>query len=66
MPPTDSRPAPAGSPRARPLEAVGSAVHCTVGIMAYNEEASIADAIDSILDQGTSDGRLSEVIVVAR
>jgi glycosyltransferase involved in cell wall biosynthesis len=33
--------------------------------MAYNEEASIADAIASILDQETSSCRLAEVIVVA-
>jgi glycosyltransferase involved in cell wall biosynthesis len=33
--------------------------------MAYNEEASIADAIASILDQETSSCRLTEVIVVA-
>jgi hypothetical protein len=33
--------------------------------MAYNEEATIADAIASILDQGTSGCRLAEVIVVA-
>jgi poly-beta-1,6-N-acetyl-D-glucosamine synthase len=65
MPPVDNRPSPAAAPRAKQLEPVGSAVHCTVGIMAYNEEASIADAIDSILDQGTSSGRLSEVVVVA-
>jgi glycosyltransferase involved in cell wall biosynthesis len=33
--------------------------------MAYNEEASIAEAIDSILDQDTGSCRLSEVVVVA-
>ena len=37
----------------------------SVGVMAYNEEASIADAIASILDQRPSCGNLAEVIVVA-
>lgn len=39
----------------------GVASGCSVGVMAYNEEANIADAIHSILQQP----RIAEVIVVA-
>jgi glycosyltransferase involved in cell wall biosynthesis len=49
----------------RRLRAAGSEIECAVGIMAYNEEATIADAIASIRDQSTSGCRISEVIVVA-
>lgn len=38
---------------------------CSVGIMAYNEEHNIADAIGSILEQRLSAGRIAELIVVA-
>lgn len=41
------------------------AVAYSVGVMAYNEEASIADAIDSILGQRPSGGTLDQIIVVA-
>jgi hypothetical protein len=41
------------------------AVDCSVGIMAYNEEANIADALDSILGQRLTVGRVAEVVVVA-
>jgi hypothetical protein len=37
----------------------------SVGVMAYNEEAGIADTIDSILGQRPSSGTLAEVIVIA-
>ncbi len=45
-----------------------SAVHetdCSVGVMAYNEEANIAAALDSILRQQLAAGRITELIVVA-
>jgi poly-beta-1,6-N-acetyl-D-glucosamine synthase len=43
-----------------------SAGDCSVGVMAYNEEANIADALASILDQQFTGGRrLAELIVVA-
>ncbi len=40
-------------------------LRCSVGIMAYNEEANIADAISSVLDQELAASRLTELIVVA-
>jgi biofilm PGA synthesis N-glycosyltransferase PgaC len=43
----------------------GFAPQCSVGIMAYNEEANIADAIASILEQQTRWGVIAEIIVVA-
>jgi len=42
-----------------------SEVECSVGIMAYNEEANIAHALHSILRQELTAKRISEVIVVA-
>jgi poly-beta-1,6-N-acetyl-D-glucosamine synthase len=38
---------------------------CSVGIMAYNEEANIADAIGTILRQRLAPSRITELIVVA-
>lgn len=38
---------------------------CSVGVMAYNEEANIAAALDSILSQQPAAGRITELIVVA-
>jgi poly-beta-1,6-N-acetyl-D-glucosamine synthase len=38
---------------------------CSVGMMAYNEQANIADAIGSILDQQLTTMTLRELIVVA-
>ena len=38
---------------------------CSVGIMAYNEEANIADAIGAILGQELTAGHIAELIVVA-
>ncbi len=44
----------------------GSTWDCSVGVMAYNEEANIADALASILDQQfTGQRRIAELIVVA-
>ena len=40
-------------------------LRCSVGVMAYNEEANIAQAIDSILRQDPAGERLTEIIVVA-
>jgi biofilm PGA synthesis N-glycosyltransferase PgaC len=41
------------------------ALTCSVGIMAYNEEANIANAIETILTQTTVCGQIMELIVVA-
>jgi poly-beta-1,6-N-acetyl-D-glucosamine synthase len=38
---------------------------CSVGIMAYNEEANIAEAIATILEQRLSSGEIAELVVVA-
>jgi poly-beta-1,6-N-acetyl-D-glucosamine synthase len=38
---------------------------CSVGIMAYNEEANIADAIAAILGQNPGSSHIAELIVVA-
>lgn len=38
---------------------------CSVGIMAYNEEANIADAIAAIFGQPLAAGEITELIVVA-
>ena len=40
-------------------------VACSVGIMAYNEEANIADAIGTILGQDLHSSHIAELIVVA-
>lgn len=40
-------------------------VECSVGVMAYNEEANIAHALKSILRQELTAGRITEIIVVA-
>ena len=41
------------------------AIPCSVGIMAYNEEANIATAVRGILGQRLTAGRIAELIVVA-
>src|SRR3954451_10911599 len=53
--------------RSDPDQALGSAagVACSVGIMAYNEEANIADAIRTVLGQPLSSSHIAELIVVA-
>jgi poly-beta-1,6-N-acetyl-D-glucosamine synthase len=38
---------------------------CSVGIMAYNEEGNIADAIGTILGQTPTSGHIEELVVVA-
>ena len=40
-------------------------VSCSVGIMAYNEEANISHTIHAVLDQQGPDMRIEEIIVVA-
>jgi cellulose synthase/poly-beta-1,6-N-acetylglucosamine synthase-like glycosyltransferase len=45
--------------------ASSSALSCSVGIMAYNEEANIAAAIETILGQRLTVGSITELIVVA-
>ena len=40
-------------------------LECSVGVMAYNEEANIAHALDSILRQELTGKQITEVIVVA-
>jgi glycosyltransferase involved in cell wall biosynthesis len=43
----------------------GRGLDYSVGVMAYNEQANIAAAIDSILRQQPAAGRIAELIVVA-
>lgn len=43
----------------------GAMLECSVGVMAYNEEGNIADALRSMLSQQMSGARVTEVIVVA-
>lgn len=47
------------------LPVASPALDCSVGVMAYNEEANIANAIDTILGQQLSSCAVAEVIVVA-
>jgi biofilm PGA synthesis N-glycosyltransferase PgaC len=42
-----------------------SPLACSVGIMAYNEEANIAHAVEAVLGQQLSSAELTELIVVA-
>jgi biofilm PGA synthesis N-glycosyltransferase PgaC len=49
----------------RPESRNADGLDCSVGIMAYNEQHNIADAISSILGQQLTSGQISEVIVVA-
>ncbi|HEV2580974.1 MAG TPA: glycosyltransferase, partial [Ktedonobacteraceae bacterium] len=42
-----------------------SIIECSVGIMAYNEEANIARTLEAVLDQTGPSIRLHEVVVVA-
>jgi biofilm PGA synthesis N-glycosyltransferase PgaC len=55
----------AGNGHTSALTPDGAGIGCSVGIMAYNEEASIADAIGTILAQKLTSGRITELIVVA-
>lgn len=45
--------------------AQGQDLRCSVGVMAYNEEANIAQALDSIIRQDPVGERITEVLVVA-
>ena len=40
-------------------------LECCVGVMAYNEQANIASALESILGQQPTSGKIAELIVVA-
>jgi biofilm PGA synthesis N-glycosyltransferase PgaC len=51
--------------RAEPYGQPTSFLECSAGVMAYNEEANIANALDSILEQKLTTGRVAELIVVA-
>lgn len=51
------------APRFDPPPRVAST--CSVGIMAYNEEANIANAIAAVLAETATTGEITEVIVVA-
>jgi biofilm PGA synthesis N-glycosyltransferase PgaC len=51
--------------RAARIPEKADALECSVGIMAYNEEGNIAEAIKAILGQPVSGGRIAELIVVA-
>lgn len=44
---------------------LGQALECSVGVMAYNEQDSIADALGSILGQNLGARKVTELIVVA-
>lgn len=48
-----------------PADAPTTTMTCSVGIMAYNEDANIAKAIDSVLGQKLTHAVISEIIVVA-
>ena len=65
MRPSDSLTTTVSSGRTLQAATRNPAIDCAVGVMAYNEEATIADTIGSILQQDTNRCRLSEVIVVA-
>jgi poly-beta-1,6-N-acetyl-D-glucosamine synthase len=47
------------------VQQTGEYVSCSVGIMAYNEEANIGRTIDAVLKQQGPSVRIEEVIVVA-
>lgn len=49
----------------RELAPEGSLISCSVGIMAYNEEANVANAIATVLEQDAGCGTVGELIVVA-
>jgi biofilm PGA synthesis N-glycosyltransferase PgaC len=51
--------------QAEPVSAGQPELDCSVGIMAYNEEANIADSIASILGQRLTAGKIAELIVIA-
>ena len=52
--------------RTRPLDADPKpGLRCSVGIMAYNEETNIADAIQAVLRSGDRSDAVAELVVVA-
>ncbi len=62
----------AGTPRPEASESQprnrqtgGRGIQCSVGVMAYNEEANIAHALESILGQKLAAKRITEIVVVA-
>src|SRR5260370_28454932 len=71
-PDSDGGGSPVGTPELGPHEGQPQAraqllreLECSVGIMAYNEEANIAHALDSILRQELPGKQIREVMVVA-
>ncbi|HEX5303352.1 MAG TPA: glycosyltransferase [Streptosporangiaceae bacterium] len=59
-------PGPAGHERSAQADStIIPEMECSVGVMAYNEEANVANVIDSILKQDLTAKRIREVIVVA-
>jgi len=71
-PDSDGGGSPVGTPELGPHESQPQAraqmlpeLECSVGVMAYNEEANIAHALDSILRQEMAGKQIREVIVVA-
>lgn len=44
---------------------VESGFHCSVGVMAYNEEANIANTLQAILNQKTTNCFIDEVFIIA-
>src|SRR5260370_12814503 len=72
-PDSDGGGSPVGTPELGPHEGQPQAraqmlpeLECSVGVMAYNEEANIAHALDSILRQEMAGKPIREVIQVAR
>jgi biofilm PGA synthesis N-glycosyltransferase PgaC len=55
----------ANGPGAEVQSSHATTLECSVGIMAYNEEANIADAIHTIFGQELTSSRIAELIVVA-
>jgi len=53
------------APQTQPPEPEAAVLGCSVGIMAYNEEANIANAINAILNQQLRFGAITDVTVVA-
>ena len=40
-------------------------IACSIGIMAYNEEANIGRTLDAVVSQRTATATLTEIVVVA-
>lgn len=52
-------------PSEEQIQEADPAIGCSIGIMAYNEEANIAHTISAVLKQQGSSMRIEEIIVVA-